>query len=41
MAEVIAAALDQFGLDSRNALSYRMLKLTLERGEIIRNLLHN
>lgn len=32
ISDVIAAALDQFGLDPSSKLSYRMLKLVLDKG---------
>jgi len=34
VSDVIGAALDQFGLDPSSRLSYRMLKLVLDKGRL-------
>lgn len=35
VAELIAAALDQFGLDPETKSAYRLLKVVIERGNFI------
>jgi hypothetical protein len=36
VSDVISAALDQFGLDPQTKLVYRMLKVVVEKGNLIR-----